>query len=74
MISLGFGAASDHNEAVHWFQKTADKGHSAAQFRLGELIVKGHVVGKGSDEGMEWLKKAAAQNHDDAITLLGSLQ
>ena len=75
MIALGFGVDQDYKEAALWFRKAADKGDSAAQFRLGELLVEGLIDGMPQiDEGKEWLRKAAGQNHSDAITLLGSLK
>lgn len=75
MIALGFGVDQDYEEAAHWFRKAAAKGDSAAQFRLGELLTKSFVGGKFQiEEGTEWLRKSAAQHHDDAIRLLATLK
>lgn len=54
-------------EAVKWFRKAADQGHSAAQWNLGNCYFRGNGVNENKQEGFKWYKKAAEQGHAFAM-------
>ena len=66
----------DYAEAVTWYRKAAEQGHSEAQFSLGLMYVAGQGVSldgvEAFREALKWYRRAAEQGHSDAQYLLGS--
>ncbi|MBX7208312.1 MAG: sel1 repeat family protein [Verrucomicrobiaceae bacterium] len=59
----------DEKEMRQW----ADRGDPDAQFELGVRLVTGEGVKKSEKQGVDFIQKAAAQNHLRAQHVLGSL-
>ncbi len=55
------------------FLDQARQGDADAQYRLGLMYVHGEGVDRNSIAGLDWLRKAAAQNHLDAQIELAQL-
>ena len=68
LLSGEGGAARDTDEATLWFRKAAKQGHTAAQARLGNLLVATDAA-----EAVRWLRQAAASGHAEAQSGLGLL-
>src|SRR4030095_15042242 len=49
----------------------ADHGDANAQFELARALLTGNGVPKDPAKALEWMKKAAAQNHADALGGVG---
>lgn len=62
----------NYAEAVKWFRKAAERGHSGAQANLGICYLKGEGVVQDYAEAVVWLQKAAVQGLATAQTLLGN--
>lgn len=58
-------------EAVALTRKTADAGHAPVQCKKVFFYMSGLGVDRDEDKAVEWLKKAAAQNHVQAQYNLG---
>jgi len=71
MYSTGQGIRQNDAEAVKWFRKAAEQGHTKAQFNLGVLYDKGQGVAQSSSEAEKWYTKAAERGDVDAQTSLG---
>ena len=54
-----------------WTRKAADGGLAAAQCQMGLFYMNGLGVEQDDDKAVEWLNKAAAQNHAQAQYNLG---
>eukprot|EP01052_Picozoa_sp_SAG31_P015483 SAG31_NODE_996_length_10492_cov_4.648802_7_plen_238_part_00 len=65
------GVAKDEAEAVRWFRKAAEQGHSDAQAMLGLCYDNGSGVAKDEAEAVRWYRKAAEQGDSDAQYSLG---
>jgi S1-C subfamily serine protease len=63
MYYVGFGVAQDqdHEEAVKWYTKAAEKGHAEAQLKLGLMFNSGQGVTQDDKEAVKWFAKAAEQ-------------
>jgi TPR repeat protein len=55
----GTVVARDYNEAFRWFKKSADAGHSSAQYNMGLCYEFGRCVTKNIPEAKRWYQKAA---------------
>ena len=62
----------NYAEAVQWFRKAAEQGHSGAQNNLGFCYNNGQGVVQDSAEAVQWYRKAAEQGHIGAQNNLGS--
>ena len=60
------------NEAVEWFQKSANGGYAPAQNALGVAYSRGYGVPLNDEIAWQWLQKAASQNYAPAITNTGA--
>ena len=69
-FSLGEGVEKNEDSARKYIRLSAKKGHTDAQFLLGTQLTSNLYDPKKFSEGMEWLKKAAAQNQVDALSKL----
>ena len=59
--------------SVSFFRIAADKGHSSAQFELGQMFAQGLGVTQQFEEAAHWYLLAAAQGHRQAQFHLGFL-
>ncbi len=60
-------------EALEFFQRAADLGHPASQYRLGSMFAEGLGVARHPDKARTWLQKAAQSGHPRAQAKLGEL-
>jgi TPR repeat protein len=67
----GEGVEQDEAEAVKWYRKAAEQGHSQAQINLGICYDNGQGVEEERTEAMKWYRKAAEQGHSEAQFNLG---
>ena len=70
MLCLAFSAmhrARANEQTIEQITTAADKGDAEAQYRLGQALLSGVGVKKDSRSAYEYLQKAAAQGHADAI-------
>lgn len=67
----GDGVSRDEKEAVRWYRKAAEQGHSGAQTNLGASYYSGTGVAKNYAEAVRWFRKAAEQESDIAQINLG---
>ena len=65
------GVSKDYTEAVKWYRKAAEQGHSNAQNYLGDCYFYGQGVAKDYTEAVKWYRKAAEQGHSNAQNYLG---
>ncbi len=54
-------------------EKSAEQGYADAQFVCGVMYFNGNGCTANPEKGIAWVKKAAAQNHPDAIRQLKKL-
>jgi DNA-directed RNA polymerase subunit RPC12/RpoP len=52
-------------------QEKAAKGDLDAMFQVGQIYLNGNGVPTNTDEGMQWIKKAATSGNPKAMTLMG---
>lgn len=71
MYDMGLNVRPDQKEAVRWFTRAAEKGHSGAQNSLGSLYQAGEGVARDYAEALRWYELAARQNHSTALMNLG---
>ena len=72
LSTLGMGSVGkDAAEAVKWFRKAAEQGHSDAQNKLGCCYEEGSGVKKDLAEAAKWYRKAAEQGNAPAQYNLG---
>lgn len=64
----GIGVERDIDQALHWYQKSAEQGVPEAQFNLAHLLVAEEL---SAVSAAEWMHKAAAQGMTDAEYLMG---
>jgi hypothetical protein len=60
--------------AVEWWRKAADQGLTNAQGNLGCMYFKGKGLDQNFDAALAWLRKAAAQGNDYAVSLIKAIQ
>jgi len=63
----------DPVRAAQWYRRAAERGHSDAQYNLGFMYLLGEGVPSNHEEGLRWLKLAAAQGNDTSMSLLSDL-
>ena len=61
----------NYTEAVKWYRKAAEQGHTRAQFNLGFCYDEGQGVTQDYYEAVKWYRKAAEQGHAGAQNNLG---
>ena len=61
----------DYARAAEWYQKAAEQGHVAAQFKLGNCYYCGKGVAQDHAKAAEWFLKAAEQGFIYAQYSLG---
>ena len=72
MYSKGQGVHQDYKEAVLWYRKAAEQGHSGAQYNLGIMYDEGQGVPQDYKEAVKWTRLAAEQGHSGAQYHLGN--
>ena len=55
----GFCYRQDYFQAIRWYRKAAQQGHSAAQNNLGYMYANGRGVPQSYSDALEWYTKAA---------------
>ena len=65
------GKIKNYEEAVKWYRKAAELGHTHAQYSLGYCYYWGKGVEKDEEEAIKWYRKAAEQGNADAQYRLG---
>ncbi|KAL0082070.1 hypothetical protein F4703DRAFT_1739318 [Phycomyces blakesleeanus] len=72
---VGAGTKRDKSHAIQFFRKAANLGDPSAMYKLGMILIQGHIgQTKNPREGISWLKKAAAfadEDHPHALHELG---
>ncbi len=68
-----YGLVKDSVEAARLFRLAAEKGHTKAQFYLGDIYKEGRGVVQDFAEAAKWYKLAAAQGHADAQVSLADM-
>jgi len=63
----------DPVRAVQWYHRAAERGHSDAQYNLGFMYVLGEGVQSDHEEGLRWLRLAAAHGEGAAMRLMADL-
>ena len=64
----------DTEEAIKWFQKSAEHGDASAQYFIGAMYYKGCCsTPKNLAEALKWLQKSAEKNNAHAQYLLGTM-
>ena len=69
----GMGVSRDATYANMYFEAAAKNGNAEAQANFGVRMIDGTGMTVNREEGIAWLKKSAAQNHEDAISTLQKL-
>jgi TPR repeat protein len=67
----GIGVNINHEEAIHYFKISAERGHTNSQYYLSYYYDEGKYIEKNIDEAIKWCKKSADQNNDLAQNQLG---
>lgn len=67
----GIYCSQDHETALHYYQKSADRGCVEAIFRIGWLIETGVVDGEVSGTADEYYERAADQGHVKSLIACG---
>lgn len=63
----------DYATAIREWKPLAEQGDPEAQFRLGEMHLRGRGVGQNFRKAADWYAKAADAGHSGAQAILGGL-
>jgi TPR repeat protein len=66
MLGLGLGCEQDYEQAVHWYQVAARRGHAQAQCNLGFMYGTGRGVPQDFVRAYAWYNVSAAAGEDTA--------
>lgn len=71
----GHVVQQDYAQARHWYEKAAEQGYAAAQYKLGMLLYmkEGLRDSKQARQVRSWFEKAAKQGNADAQFLLATM-
>jgi len=61
----------DLQQAVHWYEKAAEQGHTKAQCMIGSCYSQGLGVDKDSEKAEFWLQKSAEAGYAEGQFTLG---
>ena len=61
MYAYGQGVQKNEYEAVKWYRRAAEQGHTSAQNNLGIMYKGGRGVTKDDYEAVKWFRKSAEQ-------------
>jgi TPR repeat protein len=74
LLAIGEGGFPlDPHLARLWYSRAAERGHADAQFNYGLMLILGEGGPVDQDNGLEWIRRAAAQDDHAALRYL-SLQ
>ena len=62
--------SQEYTEAVEWYRKGAEQGHSNSQYMLGYCYDKGKGVTQDHSEAVKWYRMAAEQGNSHAKKML----
>ena len=65
------GLSQSDSEALRWYRKAADMGHTAAQYNVGVFYHFGRGTTQNYAEALKWYRKAAEHGYADAQNNLG---
>jgi TPR repeat protein len=65
-----FGFPLDHRLGRLWYSRAAERGHADAQFNYGMMVINGEGGPADQSNGLEWVRRAAAQNDEAALQYL----
>ena len=65
-----FESEKNYQNAVIWYTKAADLGHTDAQFRLGDIYAQGLEVTLDYSQAVKWFRTAAENGNADAALRL----
>jgi len=65
--------AKDYKQALMWFQKAAEQGHSIAQFNLGVMYDQREGVKEDLEQALIWYREAAMRGDADAQYYLAEM-
>src|SRR5258705_10251571 len=66
----GKGVPQDYSEAMIWFQRAAEQGHSVAKLYLGVMYAEGRGVPQDYVRAHMWFSLSAAQGDQRAVKTL----
>lgn len=69
----GDGVPQDHQEALRWYQKAADREYAPAQAGIGFMYAQGQGIPKNPAEARKWFNRAAEQQYLPGINGLAML-
>ena len=67
----GRGVIQNDEQAVEWYRRAAEQGHTIAQYDLSWMYQHGRGVSQNSSEAAQWCRRAAEQGYADAQNTLG---
>ncbi len=70
----GEGVPKNDKKAIKWFKIAAELGHPESQYNYGLSLIDGWVGKANNEEGVYWLKKAAASDLTEAKDSLVKLK
>ena len=70
----GNGDERNYENALAWYLKAADKGHSGAEFSIGLMYELGTGVAQNYELALGWYLKAAAHGNQDAQARIGHVE
>lgn len=74
MYLNGYGLRVNDSLALQWWSKASDQGHTDASFSIGMLYSLGDgEVPKDSEKAIDYYLVAAADGHEDAVSILKSM-
>ena len=73
-LERGRGIRKDQSAALRWYTRAGDAGLAAAQYALGQAYEHGRLnAPKSRSLALDWYRKAAAQNFNDAASKVRDL-
>ncbi len=70
MYAAGKGVPENYDQALDWWEKSANAGYIHAQFFLGIQLLREH---ENLEEAVTYLSKAISQRHEQATTISGDI-
>ncbi len=74
MYDIGSGAPQNTDEAISWYQKSAEGGFISAQYKLGLLYEAGHGLPQNKTEAYKWYTIASSTKNDSEGELTKIIQ
>src|SRR6185295_14502323 len=64
------GFAIDLSLARHWYSRAAERGHADAQYNYGLMLIEGEGGPPDPASGLEWVRRAVAQDDESALDFI----